>query len=136
MIETSCWNCNAPYDKAAEACPNCSAANANVNEPLAMRQMMTGELKKKLSPSAEVAQELANKVNQLKLNNPFGGDVVEGKDSKERKIRIVHFSRSAIFDGTIHIYNPTFIRVFTRGKKQVNEVCRSLDEALKLLHTM
>ena len=66
-----------------------------------------------MSKRSELAQELADKVNELDLNNPFGGEVSLQTSGKGFKYYEISFSHPRTLDGVIRIFSEKKIIIHT-----------------------
>lgn len=61
------------------------------------------------SARAQLAERIASKIRDLSICNPYGGDVTKTKDSKNREIYSVLFSKPRNLDGSVAIYSDHFM---------------------------
>ena len=59
-----------------------------------------------MSVRQELAERIADFVNDNNLNSPYGGDV-----SRDNKFYSILFAYPRTLDGVIHVYSPKFIQV-------------------------
>lgn len=64
-----------------------------------------------MSERAEVAERIAAKIREWKLNSPFGGDV----ERHTPKYYGVLFSYPRFLDGLVRVYSPTWILIEAQG---------------------
>ena len=62
-----------------------------------------------MSNRSALAERMAYFINELGLNNPFGGEITRG--SGRGKPYLISFSKPRYVDGTIYIYGEKFIQV-------------------------
>lgn len=80
-----------------------------------------------MSERSDIAQEIADKINELKLNNPYGGEVGLQSSKKGGKYYAVAFSYPRYIDGVVMVFSPKNIVVeTTRSVKH----CKSKEEAI------
>lgn len=85
-----------------------------------------------MSERSDIAQEIADKVNALKLNNPYGGQVAL-ESAKKGKYYSVLFSYPRYIDGIVRVFSPKNIIVETSNSVKT---CRSKEEALAELESI